>query len=404
MSAVQQKHIARLDDIEKRLPSTSAKWQAIWKERRAESVAKDQANVQSYAEAQIQKLKEIGLAVGDEVSMQAASMLPNVPGQLHQGTVKQAKRGNVYVHTNHGNFDVFRNPWRKVAAETPAPAGVSVSGEGKRPLQITYEGRTISVTPPKRRGYSNIVLVDAAKFDAAWAEDKGFYVGPGGTGAAIEGRYQNFKEWIATHDSITASCVDVDAQGRVRVGDGRHRLAVLRDAGLKTLPVAMSKASVKNAEKAGMLGGEAAEIVAQPRVATGVVAHKSAEAEKQAPEAPASEVRPVTYEIGDEVRPIRSRKILRAGRIQHIKTNGDGSQRLKVVGQPAGLYFNASDYELRAEGRGDWIPHTPTLSRQGRGSRRRRDGETGSASDRTDGYGRHACDRACSRFVRPHPQ
>ena len=171
LSAAQQKHLARLDEIEKRLPSTSAEWQAIWKERRAESVAKNQANVQSYAEGQIEKLKEIGLAVGDEVSMQAASMLPNVPGQLHQGTVKQGKRGNVYVHTNHGNFDVFRNPWRKVEPpaapsleptaetpptveippdlppatevrvpdpehrETPAPAGVSVSGEGKAPLR-----------------------------------------------------------------------------------------------------------------------------------------------------------------------------------------------------------------------------------------------------------------------------
>jgi predicted RNA methylase len=142
--------------------------------------------------------------------------------------------------------------------ETPAPAGVSVSGERKAPqpqppVTFQYQGRTITVTPPKRLGYNKLVLVDAAKFDAAWARDKTFYVGPGGTGAAIEGRYQEFEKFIATHDSIKASWVDVDAQGRVSFGDGRHRLAVLRDAGLTALPVGMNKASIRNAEKAGML-------------------------------------------------------------------------------------------------------------------------------------------------------
>lgn len=151
-----------------------------------------------------------------------------------------------------------RKPPETRGGKTPA----SVTAPEPRAHQISYQGRTISVTAPKRLG-AKLVLIDAAKFDAAWAQDKGFYVGPGGSGAAIEGRYQNFKEWIATHDSITTSWVGVDPHGRVSFGDGRHRLAVLRDAGLQALPVAMNKASIKHAEKAGILASEAPSATAK---------------------------------------------------------------------------------------------------------------------------------------------
>jgi hypothetical protein len=120
---------------------------------------------------------------------------------------------------------------------------------------IDLGGRKITVTRDRasRASGHRIVEVNVAALNHAWSQDKGFYVGEHGTGAAIGNRYDNFRQWIATHDSMEASVVGVQSDGRVGFENGRHRFAVLRDAGLRTIPVAMDRASARNAQRFGLL-------------------------------------------------------------------------------------------------------------------------------------------------------
>lgn len=122
---------------------------------------------------------------------------------------------------------------------------------------VNLGGRSIPVTisrADETAGFT-LVPVNVAGFDAGFqaADDqfREFYVGPGGTGAAIGDRYQRFAEFAATADSIEAPTVSVDAQGRVSFGNGRHRFAYLRDQEIAQIPVAMDEESLQNAIAAG---------------------------------------------------------------------------------------------------------------------------------------------------------
>jgi hypothetical protein len=97
-----------------------------------------------------------------------------------------------------------------------------------------------------------LVNVDVEKFDPVWARDKGMYIGPNGQGA-IEGRAVKVMEYYETGKPIDASEVDVESDGSVAFIDGRHRYAVLRDMGAKTIPMAMTAESAMNAKKAGFV-------------------------------------------------------------------------------------------------------------------------------------------------------
>jgi hypothetical protein len=97
-----------------------------------------------------------------------------------------------------------------------------------------------------------LVNIDVEKFDPAWARDKGLYIGPNGQGA-IEGRAVSVMEYYETGKPIDASEVDVERDGSVVFIDGRHRYAVLRDMGAKTIPMAMTSESARNAKKAGFV-------------------------------------------------------------------------------------------------------------------------------------------------------
>ena len=85
------------------------------------------------------------------------------------------------------------------------------------------------------------VVVDVAKVDADLAKDPAYYVGPGGTGAAIGGRYEAFLAYLAkareSGKPIEQSRVTLGTDGTISIPDGRHRFAVLRDLGATTLPV-----------------------------------------------------------------------------------------------------------------------------------------------------------------------
>ncbi len=87
------------------------------------------------------------------------------------------------------------------------------------------------------------VWIDVARLDAAWqASDS--YIGRGGTGDAIAGRYEKFGNWVIGKDRVIEMptiCID---NGILEFTDGRHRFAWLRDHGVKHIPVAVDPDSL----------------------------------------------------------------------------------------------------------------------------------------------------------------
>jgi hypothetical protein len=100
----------------------------------------------------------------------------------------------------------------------------------------------------KKDGYET-VFVDTKKFDSAWKEDKSFYIGLDGEGG-IGKRYDGFLKFIDTHDTFEQSVVGFDIYNkRPSFIDGRHRFAVLRDLGMKKIPVSVDPDSLEQIQK-----------------------------------------------------------------------------------------------------------------------------------------------------------
>ncbi len=116
----------------------------------------------------------------------------------------------------------------------------------------------IKATMPQRAEVigNAMVKVDVDKFDRMWKKsDPGgnFYISPGGTGAAIKGRYPRFIEFVKSSQSYEVPEVHVGSDGKIGFTNGRHRFSVLRDQGHKILPVAMNPEAVENAKKYGLI-------------------------------------------------------------------------------------------------------------------------------------------------------
>lgn len=101
-----------------------------------------------------------------------------------------------------------------------------------------------------------MVDVDVDKFDRMWKKSDqhgDFYIGPGGSGAAIKGRYPRFVEFIKVNQSYEVPEVHVGPDGRIGFTNGRHRFSVLRDQGNKVLPMSMNPEAIENAKKFGLI-------------------------------------------------------------------------------------------------------------------------------------------------------
>lgn len=105
-----------------------------------------------------------------------------------------------------------------------------------------------------------VVWVSVAKLDEAWKRDHGFYIGPCGSGAAIEDRYARVGAWLAAkQDGVDLPVVAIDGD-MVAFSDGRHRFAWLRDHGVRAMPVQVPADQVAEFErKFGV--GERASII-----------------------------------------------------------------------------------------------------------------------------------------------
>lgn len=80
------------------------------------------------------------------------------------------------------------------------------------------------------------IWVNLKKIDFYWKPDPN-YIGPGGTGAAIEGRYLRFGEWVKKLEEIHYISLNYSERGYIEFSDGRHRTAWLRDHGVIAIPI-----------------------------------------------------------------------------------------------------------------------------------------------------------------------
>lgn len=139
-----------------------------------------------------------------------------------------------------------------VAAVVPGPlAAVARPGQ---PRAATVgrgglaEGLVFARPPGAEDGRRyTVVLADVRRLETTLARDIGFHVGAGGSGAGIAGRYAEARRFL---ERARAGRVPVHMPrlaladrrtGEVAITDGRHRFAVLRDAGATALPVVVPR-------------------------------------------------------------------------------------------------------------------------------------------------------------------
>jgi len=91
------------------------------------------------------------------------------------------------------------------------------------------------------------MLVDINKLDMALGA--GQRIGPGGTGPNVkDSAYERFGQFVQTGEQIEMPSVDFD-RSRVYLINGRHRLAWLRDRGLKQIWIAVRKNKFNKAQQ-----------------------------------------------------------------------------------------------------------------------------------------------------------
>ena len=125
----------------------------------------------------------------------------------------------------------------------------------KKTLKIEVNGQEIQIQHHQyKAGHEVTVLVDAAKLDAAWRAGStcdGQWISPADQG--IDDRRARVAQYLASGKPLQASLILVDRKGGVVVRDGRHRLATLRDMGVKVVAVTVARSSLPKLQ--GMLVG-----------------------------------------------------------------------------------------------------------------------------------------------------
>ena len=149
-------------------------------------------------------------------------------------------------------------------AHTKAAMGQAIRGDGieRKPLSPKVEMLTVERDLGVRFEPAEIardnpefttVVVDVAKIDASLRRDPESHVGPGGTGAAIGGRYEEFERFLAKAKAgktpIQQPQGGLTEDGEFTLIDGRHRFAVFRDQGAEAIPVSVRKSDAAKIRK-----------------------------------------------------------------------------------------------------------------------------------------------------------
>jgi hypothetical protein len=131
-------------------------------------------------------------------------------------------------------------PAARAFVPTPVPMPALVKAQIEAELGVKF-------TPAYGdRGKTTTVVVDVERLNAELRKDVGFHVGPGGVGpSAKPGAYQGFREFLDRARkqgiAIEQARIVLDAEGRPSIDNGRHRFAVLRDLGVKAIPVSVPR-------------------------------------------------------------------------------------------------------------------------------------------------------------------
>ena len=108
------------------------------------------------------------------------------------------------------------------------------------------------VIPSEYKYGHELFGINVKKLDKLLQKDESYYIAPQGKTGAISDRYNKAVDYISTGKDINASILVLreDKNGiRASITDGRHRYAVMRDLGMKTINFAMDSNSVKLAQK-----------------------------------------------------------------------------------------------------------------------------------------------------------
>jgi len=93
------------------------------------------------------------------------------------------------------------------------------------------------------------MLVNLKVLDHHWSKDKDYYVPKGGED--VPGRRRGVERHLARgHEVDMPRLSHIDEKGVVSIGDGRHRLAVMRDRGMTHAPVLVPHDVVGNLHRA----------------------------------------------------------------------------------------------------------------------------------------------------------
>lgn len=145
--------------------------------------------------------------------------------------------------------DIRRELERELANEffangfcpTGEGGGVDNSCGGDGAVVHTVEGRKFELSPVSKARGEKVVMADVAKLDAAWKKDGEMHIAPGKEGK--RGARDRMESFLAKGETIEMSQVFHGEDDPDRVGfiNGRHRFSVLRDKGVKVIPVAVDK-------------------------------------------------------------------------------------------------------------------------------------------------------------------
>lgn len=129
--------------------------------------------------------------------------------------------------------------------------GAGSTGSGAGAPRVREAGGIEYTKSPGARGSGDVaVKVSVSKLDKAWKKDTS-HVGKDGKGGirdpgADKSRYDKAKEFVDKGGPVNMPRVNYDAKkGKVVFSDGRHRVAVIRDKGKKTIWVTVPRGQAK---------------------------------------------------------------------------------------------------------------------------------------------------------------
>jgi len=155
----------------------------------------------------------------------------------------------------------FNNKYKKFCEKIMLSEENGATIEDLKKADLNKIIKSIDLSTESARHGLDLVMMDVNKFDQLWKKVD-TYIGKGGSGDGVRTKYQNVIDFFLLDPetrkdktgatNINATDVVVSDEG-VYIAQGRHRLAVLRDAGVKKLPVAMDDQSMAKAKEIGLI-------------------------------------------------------------------------------------------------------------------------------------------------------